>query len=198
MPIKSPSPNHVPDLPSLSPPEAGEYGEFFAPYVAALEGRDPFALLRAQGPALLDLAASLAEEGSKARYAPGKWSVREVLGHLSDVERLMSHWLFRIARADPDPLLGLEEADYVALAGFHDRTASRLAEDFNLVRAATLSFFDGLPAEALKRTGTLRGQPMSARAVVHIIPGHVEHHLEILRTRYGLSIRPTLSSPGSR
>jgi hypothetical protein len=104
----------------------------------------------------------------------------------------MSHWLFRIARADPHPLAGLEEADYVAVAEFDDRAVADLVEDFSSARAATLSLLQGLSTEGLGRSGILRGGRMSARAVVHILPGHVEHHFGILRDRYDLQIPPTL------
>ncbi len=169
-------------------PGPGEYGAWFAPYVAAMGAYDPPALLGAQVGALRAVCASLSESAALHRYAPGKWSVKETLGHLSDAERMISHWLLRIGRGDPMPLKGFDEGAYVIAAGFHDRSKERLVQEFERVREATLQLVAGVSEDGWRSRGELEGAPITARALKYILTGHVEHHLEILRTRYGVAV----------
>ncbi|HEX5726419.1 MAG TPA: DinB family protein, partial [Longimicrobiaceae bacterium] len=118
------------------------------------------------------------------RYAEGKWSIREVAGHLADTERIITYRALRIARGDATPLPGFDENAYVAAAGFDARPLESLVAEWEAVREATLAFFRSVDAEAAARRGTANDNAVSVRALAHIVAGHAEHHLEILRTRY--------------
>ena len=112
--------------------------------------------------------------------------MKEIVGHLSDVERIMAYRALRIARGDTTPLSGFDENAYVPFANSDDRELDELVEEWVAVRQATLALFRTLPPEAWSRRGTANGKPLSARAVAYIIAGHERHHLETLRDRYGL------------
>lgn len=118
------------------------------------------------------------------RYAPGKWSLKEILGHLTDAERIFAYRLLRIARADTTPLAGFDENAYVPPGSFDDRTVSSLVKEFRSVRLSTIALVEGLPAEAWARRGQASGKAVSSRALVYIIVGHVTHHLGVLEERY--------------
>ena len=173
--------------PLIPAPEADEYAPFYAGYVALVRERDPVDVLRRQMPALRAVVASMSDAEALARYAPGKWSIKEVLGHLSDSERVFSYRLLRIARGDPAPLAGFDEGRYVEAAGFDRRPLASLLQELEAVRASTLRLVESLPEESWSRRGTANGHEVSARALAFILAGHVEHHLSILRERYGLS-----------
>jgi hypothetical protein len=189
----------VPPRPKLSPPKpaANEYPTYFAAYVDAVGAYDPFALLWAQGEALRALAEGMPESVALRRYAEGKWSVSETLGHLSDAERMVSYWLFRISRGDATPLAGYDERLYVTAGGFDHRTPADLIAEFECVREASLRLVASTPTEAWERWGMFKEIPITARAVAYVLPGHVEHHLEILRARYGLAVPPMEDRYGS-
>jgi len=120
------------------------------------------------------------------RYAPGKWSVKEVVGHLSDVERVMVYRALRFARGDAAPLPGFDENAYVPEAGADTRTLANLLAEWVAVRQASLAFFHSLPPGTWARRGVANGNPVSVRALAYVVAGHEHHHLEVLRTRYRL------------
>lgn len=169
-------------------PAPDEHAPFYAGYVAAVADRDVPGVLRRQAPALRAACAGLSEEEALARYAPGKWSVKEVLGHMADAERIFAYRLLRVARGDETPLSGFDEQAYVAAAGFDRQPTEALLEQFEQARAATLGLLRGLGPEAWERRGTANGHPVTARALGYILAGHAEHHLAILRERYGLAV----------
>jgi hypothetical protein len=178
----------MPVLP-IPGPGADEYDPYYAGYIARMANGDVIEALVRQ---IDEAAATLsrvkpADEGY--RYAPGKWTVREVVGHLADTERIMSYRLLRIARADPTPLPGFDENAYVAAAGADSRRLSDLVAEFRSVRTATLSLIRGLDAETLGRRGMANGKPVSARALVHIIGGHERHHMAVLGERYAAAFQ---------
>lgn len=117
-------------------------------------------------------------------YAPGKWTVKEVLGHLTDAERIFSYRALRIARGDDTPLPGFDENRYVPASGASRRTLIDLLAEYHAVRRASLALFEHLPPEAAGRTGTVGGASVSVRALAWVITGHERHHLGILRERY--------------
>jgi len=176
-----------PDAP-LARPEANEYPTFFAPYVEAVGAYHPLALLWSQVDALRALAETITESTGLHRYAEGKWSVKETLGHLSDAERMVSYWLFRISRGDATLLAGYDERFYVTAGGFDGRSLADLIEEFECVREASVRLVASTSPEAWGRWGVFKDVPMTARAVGYILPGHVEHHLGLLRTRYGMQV----------
>jgi hypothetical protein len=173
---------------SLGRPAANEYPTSFEPYVEAVRAYHPFKLLRSQVDALRALSATITESTGLHRYAEGKWSVKETLGHLSDAERMVSFWLFRISRGDATPLPGYDERMYVTAGRNDDRTLPGLIEEFEGVREASLRLAESMSAEAWGRWGVFGTTPIAARAVGYVLPGHVEHHLELLRTRYGVEV----------
>lgn len=120
------------------------------------------------------------------RYAPGKWSVKEILGHLTDAERIFAYRLLRIARADTTPLPGFDENAFVPPAAFDDRSVNSLVKEYRAVRLSTIALIDGLPSDAWSRKGQASGRTISTRALAYILVGHVSHHLGVLEERYGI------------
>ncbi len=169
---------------AIARPRDDEYGPYYAGYIARVPQGDVRELLAEQVAATLRLIASIGEERGAYRYAPGKWSIKEVLGHLIDVERIMGYRALRIARGDPTPLPGFEQDDYVRQGGFDRRTLRDLGAEFDAVRQATLHLFRHLDEDALGRRGTADGVSITPRALAYIIAGHELHHVEILRARY--------------
>ncbi|HEY0151934.1 MAG TPA: DinB family protein [Longimicrobium sp.] len=171
---------------TFSPPAEGEFAPFYAGYVALASKGDLLRRLEAQIQEVSGLLRGLSEEEALFRYAPGKWSVKEVAGHLADTERIMAYRALRIARGDTTPLPGFDENSFVATAGFDARPLPLLVEEWETVRRASILLLRGFDGEAAAREGTASGAPITARALAYIIAGHVAHHLEILRTRYSL------------
>jgi uncharacterized damage-inducible protein DinB len=165
-------------------PGADEYAPYYATYVDKVTEPDVAALLNAQKQSTARLLAGLDEKQAAYRYAPGKWSLREVIGHLSDAERIFSYRLLRVARADPTPLSSFDQNTYVPAGQFERRPLADVAAEFATVRDATLTLVGSLDAEALARRGTASGTPVSARALAFIIAGHEKHHLGVIRARY--------------
>jgi uncharacterized damage-inducible protein DinB len=176
----------MPSLNELTAPGADEYAPFYAGYVAQVIEPPTPETLRRQGDATLALLSTARDDGDFA-YAEGKWTVRQLLGHITDTERVMSYRLLRIARGDATPLPGFDENAFMAHAGFGDRTLADLAAEFDAVRQATVRLVASLGAEALSRRGVASGAPVSARALLYIIAGHELHHRALLVQRYGLS-----------
>jgi uncharacterized damage-inducible protein DinB len=131
--------------------------------------------------------ASLDDTAARARYAAGKWSVKEVLGHITDAERIFAYRLMRIARGDATPLPGFDENAYVPAGDFDARPLLSLAGEFRALRLSTIALIDGLPLDGWVRMGQVSGASVSARALAYVIVGHVAHHTRILRERYRLS-----------
>jgi uncharacterized damage-inducible protein DinB len=173
--------------PSLrSRPESSEYAPFYHKYVASVPEGDVVALLRQSGRELLDTIATVPEDRGGFRYAEGKWSIREVMGHISDAERIFTYRALRMARGDTTPLAPFDENEYVKTAGSDARTLSNLAREFGAVREASVQLFESLPDDAWGRSGVASGKDISVRALAYIVAGHAMHHLGILRERYGI------------
>lgn len=164
-------------------PLADEHVAYYGKYIALVPAGDLVEVLASQEPELVALLRSF-ESAADHAYAPGKWTVKEVVGHLSDVERVMSYRALRIARGDATPLPGFDENAYTPAGRFGDRSLDDLIAELAVVRAATVALFAGLPPDAWERRGTFSDGPGSPRAAACIIAGHVLHHAEILRTRY--------------
>lgn len=166
-------------------PAPSEYAPFYADYIARVPDGDIRSLLwgEIQGTAALLRSPEAADRADFA-YAPGKWTLKEVVGHMADAERVLTYRAMRIGRADRTPLPGFEEAPYVAAAGFGRRTLESLVAELEAVRAATVAFFANLPEEAWPREGTANERTVSVRACAYIILGHELHHRAIMRERY--------------
>jgi hypothetical protein len=173
-------------LTSRAPPVSDEYATFYAGYINRIGGEDVLAALAAQLASTPGLLRGIEESRGGFRYAPGKWSIKEVVGHLSDTERIMSARALRIARGDATPLPGFDEDAYVPQMEADARTIDDLVSEWVDVRRATLALFRGLPASAWARRGIANGSTVSVRALAYIVAGHERHHLETLRNRYGV------------
>jgi hypothetical protein len=167
-------------------PQPEEHAEYYAKYIK-LVGDDALGALRAQSASTPRLLSGLSDAQAMHRYAPGKWSVKEVVGHLLDGERVFSYRALRIARADATPMPGFDENAWVPAAHFDRRPMPDLVADYQTVRAATVALFSSFDEEALTRVGTANDNPFSVRALAHIIAGHELHHVGLLRDRYGLA-----------
>lgn len=176
-------------MPALPRPEPGTYPAYFETYFRYLApDADPLALLSVQPTALHQLLAGLTEEQAQLRYAPGKWSIRQVVLHMADTERIFAHRALRFARADAQPLPGFDENQYAAHSGADERSlagllAGLLAE-YAAVRLATLALFGSFTPEQLRRSGSANGLPVTVHALLYMLAGHEAHHAAILAERY--------------
>jgi len=171
---------------TVARPTSEEYFEYYGKYISLVRDEDALAPLRDQLEDTLKLVRDLDEKRARHRYEPGKWSVKEVLGHLSDCERIFAYRALRIGRGDTTPIEGFDENLYAPAGKFDERPLEDLIEDLERVRDATLSLFNGLDEEALLRRGTANDKTVSTRAIAWIIAGHELHHRAILTERYGL------------
>lgn len=173
---------------SFSParPGADEFAPFYAGYIHRVPDGDVLALLAEQGEETQRRLGQLTPEQALYRYAPGKWSVKEVLGHMCDTERIFAYRALRIARGDETPLPGFDENLYVPAGKFDSRELAHLLAELATVRAATLSLLRTFDEAAWMRRGLCNNHPVSARALAYITVGHERHHLAILAERYGL------------
>ena len=167
-----------------SRPAEDEYAPYYAGYIARVPDGDLCATLAAQLTETRALVHAIPEARGTHRYAPGKWSIKEVLGHVIDTERIMSYRVLRFARADETPLPGYEQNDYVPPGGFDQRTLQDLSEELAAVRLATIHQLRHFDAAALARRGTASGKQFSVRALAYIIAGHERHHVAILKAKY--------------
>jgi hypothetical protein len=172
---------------ALAAPARGEYDPYYGGYISRIApGEDILTVLDDQLQSTFALFQGMEESRGSFRYAPGKWSIKEVIGHLTDTERIMSVRALRIARGDPTPLPGFDEDAYVPAMEADARAIDDLMLEWSAVRRATLALFRGLPAAAWARRGVANGSAVSVRALAYIVAGHERHHLETLRNRYGL------------
>lgn len=169
---------------SLARPLPGQYPEAYAPYLLAAPEGDVVALLQAQLADVTSLFAGLSETQGAYRYAPGKWSLKGLLQHLSDAERIFAYRCLRIGRGDSTPLPGFDEEAYATEALADERALAELLADFRAVRTASLTLFRSLPEAAWGREGTTNGRAITARCLPFICLGHAAHHLAVIRERY--------------
>jgi hypothetical protein len=168
-------------------PAPGEYAQFYAGYVALVPETDALAVLAAQPAELQAVAGGVSPDREQQRYAPGKWSVREVFGHLTDGERVFGYRAFCISRGDQASLPGFDEQSYIAGSSYDQVPLRELASDFAALRQSNLQVLRRLTAADWARTGTANGTPVTVRALAFVMAGHVRHHLGVLRARYGVS-----------
>jgi uncharacterized damage-inducible protein DinB len=174
----------IPKRAAIARPQADEYASFYEKYVSLIASDDILTVLEMQRVQMAQLLAARSEREGNFRYAPGKWSVKEVVGHMSDTERIFAYRALRIARGDATPLPGFEQDGYVANGGFGERTLADVAEEFASVRVATLTLALGFSEEAWKRRGTASENSVTVRALAYLIAGHEMHHRKILEEKY--------------
>ena len=165
-------------------PDRTEAAEYYFTYIDQVPAGDICEILRGQLPETIALLQTIQEEQSLYRYAPDKWSIRQLLGHVNDCERLFVSRAFWFARGFDTPLPSFDQDVAVAGAEADEQRWSSLIQDFRAVREATLTFFDTLPADAWGRRGIASGNPFTVRALAYIAAGHVTHHCAVLRARY--------------
>ena len=175
----------MPDL-LIAKPDASEHAPYYSRYVDLVADGDILGTLATQIDGTMAELRNVSEADSLKRYAAGKWSVREVVGHLIDTERIFAYRALRFARNDRTDLPGFEQDDYVAAAQFDRRPWTGLLEEFDAVRRSDVLMFRGLGDEAWRRQGVANGDAMSVRAAAYVIAGHELHHLRVLREKYGL------------
>src|SRR5919107_5569942 len=171
---------------TIARPEAEESLAYYHRYIARVSDEPLGDQLTAQLRDIEQLFETVTDRAALARYAEGKWSIKEILGHLSDTERIFTYRLLRIARGDATPLPGYDENAYVPAGRFDERPLPMLLAELPAVRLSTAALLEGLPDEAWTRWGDANGSPITARALAYIIVGHVSHHLGVLRSRYSL------------
>ena len=166
-------------------PESSEIAPHAKVYVDLVPGDDPLATLSEQIERTLGLLNEIGDErGSSFRYAPGKWTAKEIAGHLTDTERIFAYRALRIGRQDATPLPGFEQDGYVRTAGSNERMLEEMLDELRLVRQASLALFRGLPEAAWIRQGRVSDWNLTVRGIAFTAAGHELHHYRILRERY--------------
>jgi uncharacterized damage-inducible protein DinB len=165
----------------ISRPNRNEYADFYANYISKVPDGDLLNFMDLQPAEFDGLVNDLSDAQATQPLAPGKWSVKQVLGHLCDTERVHSYRVLRFARGDKTELQGFEQDDYVAAANSNSRSTDELLAELKSVRKATLSLLESLTTEDSTRSGVANGKSISVRAMAYVIAGHAQHHLELLR-----------------
>ena len=170
---------------NIPKPNPGEYPAYAERYMKWIpDDGNLLGHLQQNFEAVKSLVNSLPESRHLYRYAEGKWTIKEILVHIIDNERIFANRALRFARNDRTPLPGYEQDDYVPYSGANDRDMSGIMEEYEAVRKATITLFAGLPAKAIERTGTASGSPYTVRALGYFIAGHEMHHLNIIKEKY--------------
>ncbi len=167
-----------------SRPTPGDYAPYAEQYVVLVGGGDILDTLKSQLNQTATLFSGRSERDGNFRYAPDKWSVKEVVGHVADTERIFAYRALRIARGDQTPLSGFEQEDYVRAANFGSRKLADLVEEYADVRQASLDLFRSLEEEAWGRRGVASDNSVTVLALAYLIAGHELHHRKILDERY--------------
>jgi hypothetical protein len=165
-------------------PDPKEYDAFYTGYVQLITESNVLGVLQDQQFEVVELLRGLSEVQAGLRYAPDKWSIKEVIGHLLDTERVFAYRALSIARGETQSLPGFDQDAYVANGGFDGRTVTSLVGEYLHLRGSTIALFEGLEPEAWRRAGTANNVPVTVRALAFITAGHEAHHLAVLRERY--------------
>ena len=168
----------------ITKPQDGEFAPYYGKYIQLVPEGDAIGALSSQIVGTVGTLRSVSDTDSLKRYAEGKWSIREVVGHLIDAERIFAYRALRFARNDKTPLPGFEQNDYIAPGKFDARHWPALIAEFEALRQSNLAMFRGFDADAWMRQGTASGNPMTVRAMAYVIAGHELHHMKIVRERY--------------
>lgn len=170
---------------TMTRPAPTEFAQFYAGYIGKVSDQGPIAALTAQVTEFERLRL-LPEDKGNYRYADGRWSVKDVLGHIADAERVFTYRLTRIARGDQTPLDGFDENAWARTAPHGRRAVADVVDELIAVRRSTLALLSSLDEASLSNTGVANNNPVSARAICWILAGHTRHHLDILGERYGV------------
>ncbi len=171
----------------IQPPQSDEYAPYYGGYIGRVPpSSDLFALLAAQPDELRALVQNVADDHAGKPPEPGEWSIKEVVGHINDTERIFAYRALRISRGDTTPIPGFEQDDYVRGTDFNRRTLADLIEEFDLQRRSNILQFQTITDEESQRRGTASGNPFTPRALLYAMAGHVMHHVESLKVDYGV------------
>jgi hypothetical protein len=165
-------------------PADDEYAPYYARYVKRVPEGDVVGTIRGQLAETTKLLRGIDPARTTTGYAPGKWSIRDIVLHMADTERVMSYRALRIARGDTTPLPGFDENTFAPNAGANGRTMDSLLDELSAARASTIALLDGLPTEAWNRRGTASDAAVTVRGLAWIIAGHERHHVAVIRERY--------------
>jgi uncharacterized damage-inducible protein DinB len=165
-------------------PQSNEYAAYYGKYVMLVPDGNFLEILESELGELKQLLEPLTDAQADFRYASGKWSIKEILGHINDAERVFSYRLLRIARGDQTPLPGFEQDDFVRISNASSRKLSDLLEEFTAIRRSTIALIRSLDDASWLRRGTASGEPITAVAIAFIIAGHVLHHRKIFEEKY--------------
>jgi hypothetical protein len=168
----------------INRPEKDEFAAYYLPYVQSVPEGDIVSILSKQLDDTNELLTNVSEAQGLFRYAPEKWSIKEVVGHMTDTERIMAYRLLCIARGETVSLPGFDEMVYVAHASFNEQSWEQLLEQFAVLRQSTLVLMKSLPADAWLRRGLANNTEVTVRGVAYIIAGHALHHCKIIKDRY--------------
>lgn len=168
----------------LQHPNESEYPEYYKPYVSLVPEGDLLTILKDNLDQITELFAAISEENSLFRYAENKWSIKEVLGHITDTERIMSYRLLRVGRGDKTALAGFDENFYVKGAQTDRLPLKAILEDFIATRKGTITLIQNMPETAWTNKGIANGTEITPRAIAYIIAGHETHHRNIITERY--------------
>jgi uncharacterized damage-inducible protein DinB len=168
----------------IEPPTSDEYDPYYRGYIEQVEGKQLSLILRQQRSKMLELLDGLTEDQADYRYASDKWSIKEMLGHLIDTERVFVYRAMSIARDEKQSLPGFDQDDYVKTGNFDQRSVESLRTEYEAVRNASIAFFESLDEASWLKAGMANDVTVSVRAIGYIVPGHEAHHLTILRERY--------------
>lgn len=174
----------------FEPPAADEYDPYYVRYISRVPAGDLPAILRSQADDVAAFFGGFSPAQGDFAYAPGKWTIKEVLGHLIDTERVFTFRALSFARRDPSPLPSFDQDVWVAPAECGRRSLDELIAEWIIVRASTLAMAEGLPADAPLRRGIASDKQISVRALLYATAGHVNYHLEMVRERYSSVLPP--------
>jgi hypothetical protein len=165
-------------------PQPSEYPSYYDPYIKSVEGNDIIKALTNQVIGIPAMISQIPEDKEDFAYAPGKWTIKEVLGHVIDTERIFGYRALRFARKDKTPLSGFDENIFVANANFNKRTLYDLAHEFAIVRNANIVLFKHFDSPVYNEMGNANGKEVSVRAILYMTAGHASHHMNVIQTKY--------------
>ena len=168
----------------MNRPETNEYDPYYDTYISLVDGNDVLPVLDAQPAEIRAIFSDMPEEKGTFAYTEGKWTIKEVLSHLIDGERMFAYRTLRVSRGDKTPIEGFEQDGYIENSNANNRSFAELLDEFDLQRRSNMLLFNNLSDEASKRIGTANEKEISVRAIIYCMAGHVRHHIRILNKRY--------------
>jgi len=168
----------------IEQPQSSEYPPYYQHYLDLVSNGDVIKTLKDQIMDIQAVISKIPEEKEGYAYAEGKWTIKEVIGHVIDTERILGYRVLRFARKDKTVLPGFDENAFVSNANFNKRTLYELAHEFAIVREANITLFKTFEKEHLIQKGNANGQEVSVRSVIYMIAGHASHHMNVIKTKY--------------